>query len=220
MTTWINLMIRHRYWVMGAVLAVTIGLIGQMRHLEIIVSSDNMIPQSNHYIRTGNEIEDTFGHKYTVAIAVTATHGTIYQTPILEKVKRITARITKDPMVIKSSVTGLAARKVKGIAGNEEGMTVNAFMDKVPQDQRGIDALKKAVASNPVYDDLLVSKDRLSRSALSSSHRQVAVGGCGVRRCSGFRSRDPESIDPAALQRIYCTCGPTSKGARRIAPEK
>jgi hypothetical protein len=32
--------------------------------------------------------------------------------------------------------------------------------------------------------------------------------------------RDPESIDLAALQRIYCTCGPTSKGARRIAPEK
>jgi predicted RND superfamily exporter protein len=153
-------MIRHRYWVMGAVLAVTIGLMSQIRHLEIIVSSDNMLPQSNHYIRTGNEIEDTFGHKYPVAIAVTATHGTIYQTPILEKIKRITARITNDPAVMKSSVTGLAARKVKGIEGNEEGMIVNALMDKVPRDEPGIDALKKAVASNPVYDDLLVSKDQ------------------------------------------------------------
>ena len=64
-------------------------------------------------------------------------------------------------------------------------------------------------------------EDRLSRSALSSSsHRQGAVGGSGFSRCSGFRSRDPESIDPAALQRIYCTCGPSSKDARRIAPEK
>jgi len=160
MTTWIDLMIRHRYWVMGAVLAVTIGLMSQIRHLEIIVSSDNMLPQSNHYIRTGNEIEDTFGHKYPVAIAVTATHGTIYQTPILEKIKRITARITNDPAVMKSTVTGLAARKVKGIEGNEEGMIVNALMDKVPRDQPDIDALKKAVASNPVYDDLLVSKDQ------------------------------------------------------------
>jgi uncharacterized protein len=160
MTTWINLMIRYRYWVMGAVLAVTVGLMSQIRHLEIIVSSDNMVPQSNHYVRTGNEIEDTFGHKYPVAIAVTATHGTIYQTPILEKIKRITARITNNPMVIKSSVTGLAARKVKGIEGNEEGMIVNALMDKVPQDQLGIDILKKAVGSNPVYDDLLVSKDQ------------------------------------------------------------
>jgi len=160
MTTWINQMIRYRYWVMGAVLAVTVGLMSQIGHLQIIVSSDNMVPQSNHFVRTGNEIESVFGHKYTVAIAVTATHGTIYQTPILEKIKRITARITTDPMVIKSSVTGLAARKVKGIEGNQEGMIVNALMDKVPQDQAGIDALKTAVASNPVYDDLLVSKDQ------------------------------------------------------------
>jgi len=160
MTTWINLMIRHRYWVMGAVLAVTFGLMSQIGHLEVIVSSDNMVPQSNHYIRTGNEIEDTFGHKYSVAIAVTAVQGTIYQTPILEKIKRITARMMNTPAVIKTSVTGIAARKVKGIEGNEEGMIVNALMDKVPQDQPGIDTLKKAVASNPVYDDLLVSKDQ------------------------------------------------------------
>src|SRR5882757_4627061 len=160
MTTWMNLMIRHRYWVMGAVLAVTFGLMSQIGHLEVIVSSDNMVPQSNHYIRTGNEIEDTFGHKYSVAIAVTAVQGTIYQTPILEKIKRITARMMNTPAVIKTSVTGIAARKVKGIEGNEEGMIVNALMDKVPQDQPGIDTLKKAVASNPVYDDLLVSKDQ------------------------------------------------------------
>ncbi len=90
--TSINLMIRHRFWVTGVVLAVTFGLMSQIGHLEVIVSSDNMVPQSNHYIRTGNEIEDTFGHKYSVAIALTATQGTIYQTPILERIKRITAR--------------------------------------------------------------------------------------------------------------------------------
>src|SRR5260370_18732934 len=160
MTTWINLMIRFRYWVMAAVRAVTVGLMSQIGHLQIIVSSDNMVPQSNHYIKTGNEIEAIFGHKYTIAIAVTATQGTIYQTAILEKVKRITARIANDPLVIKSSVTGLRARKVKGIEGNAEGMIVTALMDKVPHDQASIDALKKAVASNPVYDDLLVSKDQ------------------------------------------------------------
>ncbi len=39
MTTWINLMIRYRWWVMGAVLAVTVGLMSQIGHLQIIVSS-------------------------------------------------------------------------------------------------------------------------------------------------------------------------------------
>jgi len=90
--TSINLMIRHRFWVTGVVLAVTFGLMSQIGHLEVIVSSDNMVPQSNPYIRPGNQIEDTFGHKYSVAIALTATQGTIYQTPILERIKRITAR--------------------------------------------------------------------------------------------------------------------------------
>jgi len=160
MTTWINLMIRHRYWVMGVVLAITVGLMSQIGHLEVILSSDNMLPQSNHYAQAGREIEDTFGNKYTVAIAVTATQGTIYQTPVLEKVKRITTRILNAPGVIRTSVAGIAARKVKSIEGNEEGMSVNPLLDKVPQDRADIDALKKAVASNPAYQDLLVSKDQ------------------------------------------------------------
>src|SRR5258708_30923941 len=58
------------------------------------------------------------------------------------------------------TVQGVAVRKVQGTEGNEEGMIVKALMDKVPQDHPGMDTLKKAVASNPVYDDLLVSKDQ------------------------------------------------------------
>jgi predicted RND superfamily exporter protein len=155
-------MIRYRYWVMVAVLAVTVGLMSQIRHLQVVLTQDNMLPQSNHYVVTGNEIEDAFGHRYSVAIAVTATHGSIYQTAVLEKVKRITARIMNAPAVIRTSVTGLAARKVKSIAGNEEGMVVHPLMDKVPQDRAGLDALRNAVALNPAYQDLLVSKDEKS----------------------------------------------------------
>ena len=54
MTAWTNLMIRYRYWVMGIVIALTFGLMSQIGHLTIIVNSDNMMPQSNHFSRTGN----------------------------------------------------------------------------------------------------------------------------------------------------------------------
>jgi predicted RND superfamily exporter protein len=175
MTMWIQLMIRYRYWVMGVVLAVTVGLMSQIKHLEVILSSDNMMPQSNHYIQTGHEIEDTFGHKYSVVIAVTAAHGTIYQTPILAKIVRITTRIMNTPAVVRSSVTGVAARKVKSIEGNEEGMIVEPLMEKVPQDQTGIDALKKAVASNPAYQDLLVSKDQRT-TLIVADFRETGLG--------------------------------------------
>lgn len=160
MKAWITLMIRRRYWVMGAVVAVTLALMSQIGHLEVILSSDNMLPQSNRYAQAGREIEETFGNKYTVAIAVTATTGTVYQPHVLEKVKRITARLMNTSAVIKSSVAGIAARKVKGISGDEAGMIVRPLMDKIPADGAGMDALKKAAASNPAYQDLLVSKDQ------------------------------------------------------------
>jgi hypothetical protein len=47
-------------------------------------------------------------------------------------------------------------------------------------------------------------ENRLSRSAFSSSHRQVAVWGVVSAAALGFPEPEPKSIDPAALQRIYC----------------
>jgi uncharacterized protein len=160
MKTWISLMIEKRKWVIVICLLFTCVLLSQIMHLEVIINSDNMLPQSNPYIRTGNEIEKTFGNKYTVLIGITAIEGTIYQTPILEKVQRITAHLLKTPGVVKTNVMGLAARKVKGIEGNEEGMIVRPLMEKVPSTEAEMEALKKAVASNPAYENILVSSNQ------------------------------------------------------------
>jgi predicted RND superfamily exporter protein len=159
MTAWTHLMIRHRYWVMGIVIALTVGLMSQIGHLTIIVNSDNMMPQSNHFVRIGNEIESTFGNKNTVVVAVTPTQGTIYQTPILAKVQRITARLTNTPGVIKTSVIGLAAHKAKAIQGTDEGMSVRPLMEQAPQNDEEMQALKAGIASTPAYDNLLISRD-------------------------------------------------------------
>lgn len=159
MTAWTHLMIRHRFWVMGIVIAITIGLMSQIGHLTIIVNSDNMLPQSNHFVRIGNEIESTFGNKNTVVVALTPTQGTIYQTPILAKVQRITARLMNTPGVIKTSVISLAARKAKAIEGTDEGMSVRPLMERAPQNDEEMQALKAGIATTPAYDNLLISRD-------------------------------------------------------------
>jgi len=160
MKTWINFVIKRRVWVIGAVVLFTVGLLSQFSRFQVVLSSDNMMPQSNHYVIVGNELERTFGNKNTVVIGVTAKHGTIYQTAILGKVKRITDRLMGTPGVIKTNVNSLAARKAKGIEGNEDGMVVRQMMERVPQTAAEIETLKKAVASIPAYEGLLVSKDQ------------------------------------------------------------
>ena len=159
MKTWIGFVIAQRKWVIGLCALVTIGLMSQLQHLAVVISSDNFLPQSNHYIGTGNEVESTFGFKNTAVVTITANQGTIYQAPILEKVKNITTRLLNTPGVIKTNVTSLSSRKVKGIEGTADGMTVSPLMERVPKNDAEMTTLKKGVASNKVYEDLLVSKD-------------------------------------------------------------
>ena len=175
MKTWINFIIEKRVWVIAAVLLFTAGLLSQFSRFQVVLSSDNMMPQSNHYVVVGNELESTFGNKYTVVIGVTAKRDTIYQTPILEKVKRITSRLISTPGVIKTNVNSLAARKAKGIEGNEEGMIVRPMMEQVPQTPAEMDALKKAVASVPAYEGVLVSKDQKT-TAIVAEFRENPTG--------------------------------------------
>jgi predicted RND superfamily exporter protein len=175
MKTWINFVIAKRVWVIVAVLLFTTGLLSQFSRFQVVLSSDNMMPQSNHYVITGNELERTFGNKNTVVVGLTAMHGTIYQTAILEKVKRITERLMSTPGVIKTNVNSLAARKAKGIEGNESGMIVRPMMERVPPTSAEIEALQKAVASIPAYEGLLVSKDQKT-TAIVAEFRENPTG--------------------------------------------
>jgi len=160
MKQWIELMIRRRKWVLAATALVTFALLAQLRSLSVIIDPDDALPQSHPYLVVNNEVEKTFGNKFTVVVGITANEGTIFQTPILEKVKHITDRLLLTPGVVKANVNSLSARKAKNIEGNAEGMVVSPLMEKVPQTQAQLQLLEKAVAANSVYENLLVSKDR------------------------------------------------------------
>ena len=160
MRSWISFVIRKRKWVIAICALVTILLMSQLQRLAVVLTSDNMLPQSNHYIKVGNELESTFGHKYTVVVGITANSGTIYQASILDKVERITTRLMNASGVIKSNITSLSARKAKSIEGVDDAMIVKPLMEQVPRNEEEMAALKKGVASNPVYENVLVSTDQ------------------------------------------------------------
>lgn len=144
---------------MALTAVVTLGLLGQLRSLNVIIDPDSTLPQTHPYIVTGNLIEKVFGNKFTIVIGVTPKQGDIFQQPVLEKVARITDRIAKSPASVKSNIMSLSARKAKDISGDAEGMTVRPLMDKVPTDAAGMERLKAAVHKNPAYYNLLTSKD-------------------------------------------------------------
>jgi uncharacterized protein len=159
MKNWISIVIRFRFVVIALCLLVTVGFASQIPRLQILIDSNNFIPRSNHYAIVGTEVEHIFGNKHTAVIGITANSGTIYQPEILDKVSRITGRLMASQGVIKTNVLSLSARKAKSISGTAEGMQVLPLMDPVPRTSAGLAALRQAVAANPAYENILVSRD-------------------------------------------------------------
>jgi predicted RND superfamily exporter protein len=159
MRTYIAQIINYRKTVLFFTFLVTVFFLSQLKSLKVIIDPDSTLPQTHPYIATGNLIEKVFGNKFTVVIGVSPKTGDIYQTNVLEKVQKITSELQKSPVVIKSNISSLSARKSKNITGSDEGMEVRPLMERVPQTPQELDALKLAVQRNPVFTNLLISKD-------------------------------------------------------------
>lgn len=159
MKSYLQKIIQFRKWVLVGTILITGLLLAQLRSLQVIIDPDSTLPQNHPYIATGNIIEKTFGNKFTVVVGLTAREGDIFQKGILEKVQRITTRIQNSPASVKSNISSLSARKSKNIEGGPEGMIVKPLLDKIPESEESFAVLKKAIASNPVFDNLLISKD-------------------------------------------------------------
>ena len=159
MQTFIAFIIRFRKLVIAATVLATIGFLTQLRSLQVIIDPDSVLPQTHPYIATGNIIEKIFGNKFTVVVALSPKQGDVYQDFIVEKVLKITKSFQQNPQVVKTNVMSLGARKAKNIEGAPDGMRVSPLLEKIPQTDSDWERLKTAVSKNPMYENLLVSKD-------------------------------------------------------------
>ena len=153
---YLGAVVRHRLLVMLLVGLATLLLASQTRQLSIVVDPDDILPQSHPLISTTNRIEALFGNRFTVVIGVHAVSGTVYENGVPERVRAMTEDVLRLPGVVRANVNSIAARKAKSISGNEEGMVVKPLLGAGPQAPQ---ALRAALALNPVYTDLVVSRD-------------------------------------------------------------
>lgn len=156
---YVTFIVQYRIVVMLAVVAISVFFGSKIGNLRVVVDPNDNLPQEHPYVIASNEIERVFGGRNIVVIGVESASGDVFQANVLEKIQRITDGVLDIPGVIRSNVISLAARKAKDIVGTEEGMQVRQLMETVPQTPREIERLKKAVYSNPIYINSIVSKD-------------------------------------------------------------
>lgn len=71
------------------------------------------------------------------------------------------------PGVVKSNILSFSAHKAKSIIGTDEGMEVLPLMRAVPSTPAELEDLRRRIASNPAYRDIIVSADQASVAVLA-----------------------------------------------------
>lgn len=152
-----EILIRYRVWTVVVMLLATALLASRLGTLRLDNNPDIWAPQNNQLIKTTHKLERIFGGRNFTVVAIAPKHGDIYQPAILRKIRNIQDGIEALPEAVKSNVLSLAAKRVKAIKGNAQGMVVTRMLAKIPQTPAALAKLRQEVAQNPVYINSLVS---------------------------------------------------------------
>lgn len=149
----------HRKLVMVLTILITILAIFQARSIKVVIDTTKIMPQSNPYVSTSNDVERIFGSKHVVVIGISPKKGDVYQPEVLAKVQRMTSAFLKVPGVVKENILSISAKRAKNIIGNPEGLEVKPLLGIGPVTVQRADELRRAVEKNPVYLDSIVSSN-------------------------------------------------------------
>lgn len=154
-----NFVIRHRLFFSLFPLLVTGFFLYTLKDLTIQTSVQDFIPQKHPFVEVNNQLMKIFGGLNQVSIAIEPKEGDIFQTPLLEKVVRITNQLYYIEGVNIGRIVSLSARKIKRVEGTEEGFKVTHLMREAPTTPDGMGVLKKSIMRNNLVYGPIVAKD-------------------------------------------------------------
>ena len=162
--------VRCRWLVLAVTLTVTFGLASRITGLKLDNDPDLWSPQNHEFVKTTHTLEKLFGGRTFTIIGVIPRHGDIYTPQILTKIRHIQDAVIAIPNAVNHNVVSLAARRVKDIQGTADGMVVRDVMEHIPRTPAEFDAMRQAIARNPIYAGALVAPDGKGAAVVADFH--------------------------------------------------
>ncbi len=149
-------------YVLGMILAVTLGFATQLPSLKVYTDFSDLLPQKHRYIQTYNRIKENFGGANMIVMAIEVDDGTIFNDETLALIFEATQGIDNLPSVNHNLVSSLTHRTSRKVYLTSDGnFASESYYDpaKTARSAEELEQLRKDVIANPRIYGLLVSPD-------------------------------------------------------------
>lgn len=163
---WAEVVVARPLLVLLAVLAVTVVIALQARHLRLDIRESDQMPQDHPYVRLYNHINDRFGGGAVAVIGIVPTTGDIFNPHTLSTIERITRAVEAFPEAAQGSVLSIASARVKTLESTGDDIDVHTLMPSVPQDDGDLSRLRAELDHNELYSGTLVAADGTAASVI------------------------------------------------------
>lgn len=156
--TFFSHVLDHR-WAVIVGCVVTIGVLGSfLPTLVKDTTPEAFVPKDSQALEYRNQVEETFGLKDPMVVAVIADgSGGIFTPESLQLVQWLTERIARVPGIDPDRVVSLATEN--DIVGTVDGMLVEPFWESPPATDERARQVREAVEGFPLYQGTLVARD-------------------------------------------------------------
>jgi len=143
------------------ILAVTVFMVMQLPSLRWETDARVYMPKGHDAIKYDEKIEHIFGVKDAFIIGIKNEEKTIYNTATLEKISRITEKVTALPGVVANRTLDIASlTSATAFVGTEDSMGAVRLMESIPQTADELEALKANVVQHAdLFVGNIVSQD-------------------------------------------------------------
>ncbi|MBI5073734.1 MAG: MMPL family transporter [Nitrospirae bacterium] len=149
--------VNHPKLIVVLSILVTMAFMTQFPKMRTDTNPKNMLPATSDVRVWNDEVEKTFSlYEDMIALGIVNEKG-ILNTGTLGKIQRITDEILK--------LKGVAARDVSSfttidnVTVEDAALKVAPLMTKAPEDEKGLEYLRKMLYENPLFLNRIISKD-------------------------------------------------------------
>jgi len=169
MTRFLELVVDWPKLVIALVVGLTMVIASQMAQLKIETDTAAFIPAGHQATLNNDRMKEIFGTPDLLWVGVVRERGGqktggIYQSDTLDLIRQLTDNIRLLPGVVDQDVISIATED--NIRGTADGMAVEPFMDKVPNDAAALQALQQQLHDFDIYDGFIAAKDGTAAAIL------------------------------------------------------